>query len=236
MLQQLKALTKENFPAVVRLWRRFKYHPMVAGSPNKLFSDIYEQNKWGDAETRSGAGSSLAQTEEVRKMLPLLIEELGCCSLLDIPCGDFHWMRLVPLEVNYIGGDIVPELVDDNQRRYGNERRQFLHLDLIQDRLPSVDLVLCRDCLVHLSNSHIIQALTHLKGSGSRYLLTTTFVNLKVNENIPTGYWRPLNLQLPPFNFPPPLRVVDEKCPRPEYKDKHLGLWQMVDLPDFAAI
>jgi hypothetical protein len=235
MLSQFKYSLKERFPPLVRLWRRMKYHKVVVGSPDKLFTDIYRDNKWGNAESRSGSGSSLAQTEAVRQALPSLIEELGCRSLLDVPCGDFNWMKLLSLDVDYTGGDIVAELVESNQALYGNSRRRFLRIDLLRDRLPAADLMLCRDCLIHFSNTDAMRALSRIKESGVVYLLTTFYADRTENEDIPTGYMRPLNLTLPPFNFPPPLRIIDERCPRPDFPDKQLGLWRVADLPGYAT-
>jgi len=236
MINDLRAATRRRFPALQRAWRRLRLHPRLAGPPEEVFTDIYRQNKWGDAESVSGAGSNLEQTAEVRRVLPGLLAELGCQSLLDVPCGDFNWMRLVPLdEVKYTGGDLVAELVARNQAQFGDERRRFLRLDLLTDALPAADLILCRDCLVHLSNAHIRQALANVRASGASYLLTTAFPNLKDNIDIPTGSWRPVNLQRPPFNLPPPLRLINEKCPNPVHVDKHLGLWRVADLPDLVA-
>jgi hypothetical protein len=45
------------------------------------------------------------------------------------------------------------------------------------------------------------------------------------------GDWRPLNLCAPPFNFPPPLRIIHE--PYRAFTDKSLGLWRVADLPAF---
>jgi hypothetical protein len=45
-----------------------------------------------------------------------------------------------------------------------------------------------------------------------------------------------LNLQLPPFNFPAPLRLIEENCTEDggKYADKSLGLWRLSDLPDLT--
>lgn len=230
-MNQVRLSMRQRFPALARVWRKVRYHPRVAGSPEQVFTEFYHDNKWGDAESVSGAGSNLAQTEEVRRVLPGLLAELGCGSMLDVPCGDFYWMRLVPLEVDYTGGDIVADMVARNQAQYGNERRRFMHLDLLRGPLPTTDLIFCRDCLVHLSNTHINQALANIRASGATYLLTTTFPGHTVNDDIPTGSWRPINLQRPPYNFPKPLRLIDERCPDPAYADKHLGLWRVADIP-----
>jgi hypothetical protein len=200
--------------------------------PKQVFTDIYRLNKWGGDVSRSGQGSSLTQTEAIRSALPALLQELHCKSVLDVPCGDFFWMSLVEMDVDYIGGDIVDELIELDQEKYGSNVRRFMHLDVLEGVLPQVDLIFCRDLLVHLSYGHIRRALKNIKDSGSTYLLTTTFVGRDKNKDIPTGKWRPINLLLPPFSFPAPLRLIDEKCPNEIYRDKHLGLWKTADIPD----
>ncbi len=110
-MNQVKLTVRRRFPALARVWQRIRYHPRLAGSPEQVFAEFYRDNKWGDAESVSGAGSNLTQTAEVRRVLPGLLAELGCRSMLDVPCGDFYWMRLVPLDVDYTGGDIVSDIV-----------------------------------------------------------------------------------------------------------------------------
>lgn len=231
MMKQLKKVIGRRAPALVRQWRRIKFHPALVGSREEVFTDIYHKRMWGDPESLSGSGSNLSQTAQVRRALPALLDEMDCRSLLDIPCGDFYWMRLLDLDVDYTGADIVKELVDYNQEHYANEHRHFLRLDLVKDALPQADLVLCRDCLVHLCYDDIFQALSNIKASGSKYLLTTTYTQMERNHDTPTGSYRALGLHLPPFNFPQPLHLIDEQCPDPGFEDKALGLWRIADLP-----
>lgn len=203
-----------------------------ATSAKDIFRDIYSSNYWGNADSRSGAGSDFTQTAEVRLHLPRVIQDLGIRRMLDIPCGDWHWMREVPLDVDYIGADIVPEIVARNQQLYGREGRRFVVFDVVSDDLPCVDLVFARDLLVHLSFDDARAALRNLVKSGSIYLLTTTFTDRATNPDIRTGNWRPLNLQKPPFCFPEPLRLIDEKCTEGDgsWGDKSLGLWRLSDI------
>jgi hypothetical protein len=200
---------------------------------DQVFAEIYLNNSWGDAESLSGPGSRLERTDKIRLVLPALLKKYGCLSLLDIPCGDFNWMKTLELEIDYIGGDIVSELIKRNQEKFTNEHRKFINLDLLSDRLPKMDLVLCRDCLVHFSSSDAITALKNIKGSRSKYLLTTTFPERGKNRNIVTGEWHPINLSIDPYNFPPPCEFIDDAYDFPDYYDKHLGLWRISDLPDF---
>ncbi|MBN2536778.1 class I SAM-dependent methyltransferase [candidate division WOR-3 bacterium] len=221
---------KARLPFLVPLWRRARYS---GKSPERVFTDEFRRNRrvWKGRGSSSGPGSSLAQTAAVRRALPGLLKELGCRSLLDAPCGDFFWMRHVDLGVDYTGGDIVEKLVEENRRRYGRPGRRFVRLDLLRDRLPPADLVLCRDCLVHLSFEHVALALANIRESGNRYLLTTTFIGHDRNDDILTGLWRPINLQRPPFNFPEPLRLIDEESPLADQRDKRLGLWKTEAIP-----
>lgn len=235
MIERLKPLIRSNAPVLAAAWRRmrrFYAHARLAVMPPKqVFTEIFRGNQWGDAESVSGPGSNYAQTEVVREVLPRLLQELNCKTLLDVPCGDFSWMKLVEMECDYIGGDIVGELIHRNQQLYGSDKRRFMTLNLVEDELPSADVILTRDCLVHLSNRHATQAIRNIKHSGSTYLLATTFIQRERNEDIPTGSWRPINLQAPPFNFPTPVQLIDEECPVEAYRDKHLGLWRIDSIP-----
>jgi hypothetical protein len=184
-------------------------------------------------ESVSGPGSSLLQTSEIAQHLPGLIREIGASSLVDAGCGDFHWMSHVSLDVEeYIGIDLLTELIAENQRRFGLTNRRFLNCDFTRSRLPEADLILCRDCLAHFPYEDIFRALRNFKNSRSKYLLTTTFTNRYSNREIAIGDWQPLNLQLAPFNFPAPLKIIDEKCTElgNAYRDKSLALWRLDDI------
>ena len=198
------------------------------------FARIFTTNLWA-SDSRSGLGSELTATAVVREQLPRLLEALDAGSLLDLPCGDFRWLSTVPLDLDYLGGDIVGEIVADNEQRYAGPgtRRRFMRLDLTADPLPRADVVLCRDCLVHLSYRHIAQAFDNLQRSGSTWLLTTTFLDHQENADIESGDWRILSLTRPPFNLPAPEAVLVEGCLESEgaYADKALGLWRIADLP-----
>lgn len=201
-------------------------------SASEIFGDIYRSNYWGNSDSRSGAGSDLVQTLVVRAELPRIVKEFNIGKMLDIPCGDWHWMKEASIKVDYIGADIVPEIIKRNTELYSNDRCKFRTLDLIQDDLPMVDLIFSRDVLVHLSFEDIFSALSNIDRSGSKYLLTTTFSSRETNVDIPTGRWRPINLQKAPFHFPEPLQLINENCTEGDgsWGDKSLGLWKISDL------
>ncbi len=219
------------------------YHPLRrlylkarngGASAQTIFTEIHRQNRWGSAESRSGIGSTLAQTETLRDALPTIFGRHDIRSLLDIPCGDFHWMSRVSLgDIAYTGADIVESIVNDNATQYSNGQRHFMVANLCSTPLPRVDMVFCRDCMVHLPFAMLAQAIENIRASGSTLLMATTFPRMEINRDIEVGDFRPINLQLAPFNFLPPLELVDEQCTEANgaHTDKMMGLWRISELP-----
>jgi hypothetical protein len=229
-------------PPLVPIYRFFHpiyykcYYAMVVRPKwRRMGMDVFtmhfrEGRYWCSDESRSGEGSTLKQTEVIRAEFPRLVATYQLQSVLDIPCGDFNWMRTVDLNIPYTGADIVDDIVRANQQKYACGNRSFVKLNLTRDELPKVDLLLCRDCLFHFSYKDIFLALDRIKRSGSTYLLTTTNTGVSQNRDIVTGEFRRLNLQIPPFSFPKPLLLINENCPNPKIPDKHVGLWRIADL------
>jgi len=198
------------------------------------FDRIHATNLWGAATSVSGLGSELPATAALAAGLPPLLRELEVASLLDAPCGDAAWIHRIGLAVDYIGVDIVPAIVEGLQRRAaaGELKGRYRVADITRDPLPRADAVLCRDCLVHLSFAHIQRALRNLRRSGARWLITTTFNELQANHDCEDGDWRALNLCRPPFAWPLPMALLDERCDEAAggYRDKSLGVWRLDSL------
>jgi SAM-dependent methyltransferase len=206
-------------------------------APTEAFRYAYHNNFWGGDETPSGPGSSLDQTGGLQRGLPPLLQRFGVRTLLDLPCGDGRWMAAIALPgIHYTGADLLPEVVARAAARRPD--RTFLTLDLMESPLPAADALLCRDCLVHFSYTDIGRALANMRTSNITYLLTTTFPDEVRNEDVTTGDWRPLNLQRPPIDFPPPLAWLREGCTEQDglFADKSLGLWRVADLPPFRSV
>jgi hypothetical protein len=229
---------RDAVPFDPRHFERLARHG-TSRSPEETFRDIYRRHHWSGSGSPSGAGAADAQTARLQTGLPALLAELAVATLLDLPCGDFSWMRTVELPaVRYIGADLLPELIAPLEERYGDSRRRFLVLDITVDDLPVADLLLCRDCLVHLSLADIRRALRNVVRSDIPYILTTTFPAGASNEEIVTGDWRPLDLERAPFSFPPPLRLLEEGCTEGggRFGDKSLGLWRVTELAGLPVL
>lgn len=236
MLNRIRNSGKK-LPLLTSIYRflreRYGLYRLKLKTTEKIFTDIYTTHGFGEASSASGPGSDNIQTRIIVKELPLLFEKYDISTVLDIPCGDFHWMQNVDLSaIDYTGADIVLELIQNLNEAYRQNNIRFEHLNMIEDQLPPVDLLLCRDCFVHFSYADTNMALVNICNSGSTYLLSTTFTAREENMDILTGQWRVINLERPPFHFPAPLKLINEGCTEANgaFHDKSLGLWKIDDL------
>jgi hypothetical protein len=97
------------------------------------------------------------------------------------------------------------------------------------DVVPHSDIILCRDLLVHLSFKTALKVLKNFQLSRAKFIILTTFTFTKNDTDIDDGMWRPVNMELPPFNFQKPTAVINEQCVEDGQRwiDKSLGLWNL---------
>jgi SAM-dependent methyltransferase len=211
--------------------------PTEADDRRQTFASYHYAGLLRAEETLSGPGSTIAQTAVIARRLPALLKSLGVRSLLDAGCGDFNWIHRLDLNLDrYVGVDIVADLIALNRRRHSGPRRDFACLDFACADLPRADAVLSRDTLVHYPLDIARAALRNIRRSGADYLIVTTFPGRGLNEDIPLGGWRPLDMEAAPFSFPPPLHLIVENCTEMNgrYADKSLGVWALPDLADLG--
>lgn len=199
----------------------------------RVFSHIYKTKHWWDGQSYSGPGSSLRSTSTLRELLPSILKALNVKTLLDAGCGDFNWMKELELPVDYyVGVDIVSDLIQKNRELFSSERYLFFCVDIVRDLLPQVDVILCRDCLAHLSYEDITKTIQNFKKTGSRYLLATDYSRTKENVDIRTGSFYAINLRIAPYNFPEPLMMFIECSAEANMYNlgKRLCLWSLDDI------
>lgn len=220
-------------------FRRARYKRLRGGlgetaDREAVFTEIYQHNLWGEIESRSGAGSTLAFTAALREALPDLLRRHGVSTVLDAPCGDFHWMQAVRLPdgVAYIGADIVAPMVARLAQEHAAPGRRFVHLDLTTGPFPRHDLWLCRDCLFHLSYADIAKVWRAFLASPGQFALLTSHTAQDgrpvVNRDIATGDARPIDLTAAPFHLPAPLEAITDFTP-PSHP-RIVGLWSRAQL------
>jgi hypothetical protein len=156
--------------------------------------------------------------------------------MLDAPCGDYHWMQAVPKgDCLYIGGDIVPDIIEEDRKKYQSDKVRFVEMDITKDDLPKVDMIFCKDCFQHLSYENVKAALNNFKRSGSKYLFVSSFPRTWRNHDIFDGDYRPLNLCAKPLSLPKPIYKVREEsfCVEGVEIDKYMYLYELDSIPSF---
>lgn len=173
----------------------------------EIFEDIIKNNRW--SKHPCGPGSTLKYTKNLRLNLGKFLEKHNITSIVDVPCGDYSWMNVtsLPSVTKYIGGDIVEFLLEDNKKKY--PKICFQKLDLTCDQLPDVDLLFCRDCLLHLSFKDIDKVFKNISQSNIKYILLSNWYEDAENiKDIQTGDARYLNFLDAPFNFTTPIDCI----------------------------
>lgn len=206
----------------------------------EIFTSIYNNYGFGSTESRSGPGSTLDETKSIREKLVELINEKNIKSVIDIPCGDWNWMKEIAENFDfYIGGDIVDECVTSNNEKYGSDKIKFLNIDLLTDEIPEGDLLIVRDVIGHYPIEDGDLILKNILKSKCKYLLTTTTYNILnkksiyKNKTIDVGRHYMVNLMENPFNFPKPISFIEEIPWIDGYDNgerKVLGLWEIKDI------
>lgn len=202
----------------------------------KIFSEIYKNNYWGDKESASGPGSNDLNTKNVILNLKKIIKKYKVKSIVDAPCGDFYWVKKViqKLKIRYLGLDIVDEIIEQNTKQYTNKRTKFSNLDIIKNKIPDCDLIICRDFIFHLSNRDIMKFFKNLNRCKFKYILISNHSYKKHskikfrNKNINTGDFRKINIFEKPFNFSKNyLFYINDYCDK---KEKYLIFFSQKDI------
>jgi hypothetical protein len=207
---------------------RMTVESLGSDDPKLVFTNIFQKNWWNNGESRSGWGAELRRTVSIRAALPGFVERHSIRSLLDAPCGDFHWMQHVkwPAGFRYVGADIVHDLILDNRRKYPDN--EFMELNVLRDPLPAVDSWFARDLMIHFPDEAVWDALDQFRRSGIPYLLATTYPNARRNTDIRYGQVRHLNLCAPPFNLPQPFEILREDDD--PQTGRVIGAWRRSDI------
>ena len=217
--------------------------PMPVSSDPKpeyehIFSRIYDEyGFFGSKESRSGDGSTISATILIREKIKELVTQKNIKTVVDIPCGDFNWMKEIVFNFDhYFGGDIVEKCIEDNNEKYGSRHIEFKHFDLVKDKIPAGDLLIVRDVIGHFPLEDGKKIVNNILESDCKYLLATSwydpsdsnFHKTHINQDVPHGRFYFLNLMSEPFNLPSPEFYIDEGVFYDgDGKRKGLGFWDL---------
>jgi SAM-dependent methyltransferase len=166
------------------------------------FRRIYASDHWKGG---SGEGSYVEATEAYRQILEAVLASRDIATVVDAGCGDWQFSRLVDWSgKDYVGVDIVPEVVAGDRESFGSEHVEFMVGDIRTAELPAADLLVCKDVLQHWDVPSV-RAFLDRNLKGYRYALVTNDIasvhigDDMLNAEIPIGHWRPVDLERPPF-------------------------------------
>ncbi|MEK7556930.1 MAG: class I SAM-dependent methyltransferase [Patescibacteria group bacterium] len=164
--------------------------------PSRVFQKIYTKNRWLFG---SGEGSLPEITQKYREFLQKFLREKNIRTVVDIGCGDWQFSRLIDWSsIQYLGLDVVPEIIKENQRLFGSQNISFAVSDVSREAPPPADLVLVKDVFQHWPNAAIQRWLPKL--NNYRYGLITNDADERTNVDIAFGEHRAVDITLPPFN------------------------------------
>lgn len=132
------------------------------------------------------------------------------------------WMRELQLRQNYIGVDIVPEVVEQNKAQVRSA--EFHCLDATVDELPGADTVLCREVLFHLSFADGRKLIENISRKPRKWLICTTDSETLVNADIESADFRVLNLRKAPYRFGEPDAIIADNG---LVEGRILGVWDI---------
>ncbi len=114
-------------------------------------------------------------------------------SILEIQCGDGYDIEnckaLQDKNLNYIGVDVVDEVIQDNRQYFRNEKNKlFITLDASNEPLPKADLVICSSMAEYLPIANIWSLLENIRDTQAKYIAFDYYISpindLKINEDI----------------------------------------------------
>lgn len=168
------------------------------------FTATYKNNSWGSQESFSGGGSEWNFAQYYAENFLSIIKKYNIKSIFDTSCGDWNWMNEIKDKLpNYIGNDIVEDLIKVNKEKYESETIKFVCGDMIESLKiqKNIDLVVCRHTLEHLPTDYIINFLNILKNN-TKYALITSgnwHGNELLNINFDGRAARTINLDMDVF-------------------------------------
>jgi SAM-dependent methyltransferase len=210
------------------------------------FSRIYGTNEWSN-DQRSGPGSDPALNKPYVNLVQKFMRDHHIESVVDLGCGDWSFSRQIDWSgIDYVGIDVVPELISFLNKTYGKPGVRFMCADLLTAPLPAADLALSKDVLQHWPTDAIQTLLKRL--NPFKYAIITNDAKVVCrswrrlwlgeeifvfNSDIPIGSYRPVRLREAPFNLPATqlgvIKMYIDRFPdpqrRPEVEHKEVLLW-----------
>ena len=178
---------------------------------NQIFTNIYENNIWGNNNNDeyngcSGGGSAIDYNKD--NYIPFLkkfIADNNIKKIVDLGCGDFLCGKIIydDLDILYSGYDTYKKIIDYNSKKCTQPKYSFIYLDFYNNKESIVngDMCILKDVIQHWSLDHIYKFLDYLVESKKfKYILICNCCNqTQDNTDIQNGDCRPLSCEYLPL-------------------------------------
>jgi SAM-dependent methyltransferase len=177
-----------------------------------VFTDIYENNKWGNNNNeyyKGSSGPASSYEEQINRYVPFLrtlINNRKVKTIVDLGCGDFKVGNILydDLDIKYTGYDAYEKVISYNNLVNKNkEKYDFIHLDLFnnKEKIINGDLCILKDILMHWPLTDIYTFMDYIVESKlfKYILIINDLAQKKDNTDIPTGEFRPLSVDFFPL-------------------------------------
>lgn len=186
----------------------------------KCFTDVYENNSWGNnfAEYNgsSGVGSAIEYNKDTYiPFLKKFITDNKIKNIVDLGCGDFRCGKLIydDLDILYTGYDIYKKVIDYNSKQHSLPKYSFIHLDFCNNKENIINGELCilKDVIQHWSLANINTFLDYLiEYKKFKYILICNCCNqTHDNPDIDDGDWRQLSCEYLPLKKYNPIKLYN---------------------------
>lgn len=185
----------------------------------KIFTNVYENNLWGDnnnTEYKGSSGEGSGINYNKNYYVPFLrkfIINKNIKNIADLGCGDFRCGKLIydDLNISYTGYDAYNKIIDYNSSQYPLPKYSFTHLDFCNNKENIVNGELCilKDVIQHWSLENIYTFLDYLVDNKKfKYIFICNCCDqTEDNTDILNGEWRPLSCDFLPLKKYNPIKL-----------------------------
>jgi hypothetical protein len=175
------------------------------------FGSIYSEGAWGtpaavpgrrNQRFYSGGGTDPGNDRDGQyvKLIQEMIRRPDVNRVVEIGCGDWEVSGRVDWSgVEYLGFDVVPELLEHNRELWGAPNIQFIYDDPIGNGRVQADLLIMKDVIQHLPPDHSCNFIRSIPDNFTYNVITNDIG--PANDRIDFGGYCPNSWSADPFNM-----------------------------------
>jgi hypothetical protein len=185
-----------------------------------FFTNIYENNEWGNNNNPYYKGSSGGGSEinyNINTYIPFLqsfIIDNSIKTIVDLGCGDFVCGKYIYdiLDISYIGYDIYKKVIEYNSNTYALPKYKFVYLDFYnnKEKIENADLCILKDVLQHWKIEEIYDFMDYItQNKKFKYILIINCCNQTNDDFDNEQRSKPLSIDYLPLKKYNPVKLYN---------------------------